>query len=169
MSVENLKIIPAGKEHVKALAIIHVNSWKAAHKNIVPDETLNSMTVQKRINVFSEALKDKNIYLAIQDNAPAGFITVDRARDPDLTNAGEIWGIHLDPKFWRKKIGTELLNWGLDYLTKKNYDKIVLWVFEDNYRARKFYESKGFILEGSANLMEKYNNAKALRYIKKIS
>ena len=35
-----------------------------------------------------------------------------------------------------------------DHIAAAGYSKVMLWVFEDNVRARRFYEAKGFITKG---------------------
>jgi hypothetical protein len=56
MDVENLVIRPAKKEDAESLAKIHVHSWRAAYRNILPDSFLGRFTYEKRIKAFHEAL-----------------------------------------------------------------------------------------------------------------
>jgi RimJ/RimL family protein N-acetyltransferase len=131
---------------------------------------MDSFTVKKRTKSFTEGIinKTEKTYVCMLDNIIAGFVTLAKCRDTDIDNAGEIWGIYLDPSFWRKGIGTVLANWAVDYLTKSGYKKIVLWVFKDNTPSRKFYASLGFISDEKEMLVEACN-AKGIRYIKDIS
>lgn len=54
--------------------------------------------------------------------------------------------------FWQQKIsyigkgyGRLLLNKCIEELKQCGFSKVLLWVLEDNHRARKFYEKNGFI------------------------
>jgi len=44
-----------------------------------------------------------------------------------------------------KGYGNYLLKKCVDELKSLGYDKILLWVLEDNLKARRFYEKNGFI------------------------
>lgn len=91
-------------------------------------------------------------------------------RDADKDDSyGEVWGLYLMPEYWSKGIGTELINWGLNELKKRNYDKVTLWVLEDNLKARIFYEKIGFKHDGT---IKEINIGKILnecRYVKVIT
>jgi hypothetical protein len=101
MDVENLVIRPAKKEDAESLAKIHVHSWRAAYRNIVPDSFLGRFTYEKRIKAFREALdkQSEETYIAELDGKAVGMLTIGNNRDDDLdkTLIGEIWGIYLDP------------------------------------------------------------------------
>jgi len=170
MKKNNIKIIRAEIIHAKSLAQLHVRAWQEAYKNIVSKEAMDSFTVEERTKSFTEGIinKTENTYVCMLDNIITGFVTLGKCRDTDIDNAGEIWGIYLDPNYWRKGIGSELANWAIDYLVKSGFKKIVLWVFKDNSPSRKFYESLDFILDGKEMLVE-VCNAKGIRYIKNIS
>jgi len=148
MNKKNIKIIPAEITHVKELATLHIRAWQEAYKNIVPQEIMSSLSIEGRTKAFTEAIhgKSKNTYSCMLNNVVIGFVTLGNCRDSDINNAGEIWGIYLDPKFWRKGIGTELANWAIDYLKQSGFNKIILWVFKDNLPSRKFYESIEYVV-----------------------
>ena len=58
--------------------------------------------------------------------------------------------LYILPEFQGKGIGSTLLN-----KAKETHSELQLWVFQKNEEARKFYESKGFVLvektDGSSN------------------
>lgn len=136
----------------KTLGEIHSKSWKVAYKGIVPNEILETITVEKRQKYFEKALsegweEDANIF---NDDESIGLICIGKCRDTDKPNTcGEIWGIYLLPEYWNSGIGSELIHWGLNELKKRNYDKVTLWVLEENINARKFYEKVGFKHDGT--------------------
>ena len=53
----------------------------------------------------------------------------------------------------------------LDQLQQANYESVILWVFEENSRARKFYEKHGFELTEQKKMA---NGIVELMYMKKI-
>ena len=150
--MEHSNIRWARVEDAEALGIIHVESWKTAYKNIMPDDFLNNISIEKRQKRFEQALANKTEEDAVivNEDKVVGFICLGKARDEDLTETyGEIWGIYLHPNQWRKGFGKELINWGIEELENRGYKKIVLWVLEENYKARSFYENMGFIQDGT--------------------
>ena len=164
---KNIEIIPAKISNAEDLGKLHSRAFRKAYREIIPKEKLNSFTPEARSKSFAEALaaKEENTYISILDNTIVGFVTLGECRDSDIDNAGEIWGIYLDPDFQRQGIGTKLANWAIDYLAKSGFNKIILWVFKENSQSRKFYKSLGFIPDGNEKLIESCN-AKAVRYIK---
>jgi ribosomal protein S18 acetylase RimI-like enzyme len=50
-------------------------------------------------------------------------------------------------------------------LKKKGFDKIVLWVLEDNASARRFYEKHGFAFDGTRKEIEIGKKYIELRYV----
>jgi len=137
----------ATTEDAKALGYIHSQSWKVAYKGIIPDNVLDNITEEKREKYFLKALSEnrEEDALIFKNNVPVGLTCIGRCRDEDKDSSyGEIWGIYILPTYWNQGIGIELMNWGMGQLKIKGYSKATLWVLEENYNARKFYEKVGF-------------------------
>jgi len=171
MNEENLTTRPATKEDAERLAKIHVDSWKVAYRNIVPDSFLERFTYEKRTRAFAQALENQSeeTYIAEFGNQAVGILTIGPNRDDDLdkTLIGEIWGIYLDPAYWRKGIGTRLVRDAEDELLSRGYNELVLWVFRDNWQARKFYEKLGYVPDGTEQIHELDQEVVAIRCRKK--
>lgn len=155
----------------KVLGKIHSRSWKVAYKGIVPNEILENITIEKRQKYFEKALtkgweEDAIVFI---DNEAVGFICIGKCRDTDKTDTcGEIWGIYLLPEHWNMGIGSELINWGLNELGKRNYSEVTLWVLEENINARKFYEKNGFKHDGTVKEISIGKKMNEYRYEKTI-
>jgi len=50
-------------------------------------------------------------------------------------------------------------------LKSMGYREIILWTFEENKRARYFYEKYGFVLDGAKKEMNKGKALVAVRYV----
>lgn len=149
------------------LGYVHVESWKVAYKGIVPDAFLERMAVENSkerfINAISHGL-ERNIVVVIE-NQIVGFTCIGKCRDSDVDHTyGEIWGIYLLPSCWRQGVGTELLLYDLSVLKNEGFNKVLLWVLEDNINARKFYEKYGFEYDGTKKELNFGNVLSEIRY-----
>jgi ribosomal protein S18 acetylase RimI-like enzyme len=146
------KIRYADVNDAKVLGEIHSKSWKIAYKNIVPDSVLNNISAEKRQKYFEKALSEKleEDALIFVDDKAVGLMSIGKCRDEDQdSTCGEIWGIYLLPEYWHKGIGTYFIQWGLNELKNRNFQKATLWVLEENIHARKFYKKMGFRHDGT--------------------
>jgi len=100
-----------------------------------------------------------------------GFMTLGGCRDADveLATTGEIWGIYLAPRHWRKGLGRRLCQCAEEMLNSRHYRQAMLWVLEDNDSARRFYEALGFQIDGAAKTLHLGTPLKAVRYRKELN
>jgi ribosomal protein S18 acetylase RimI-like enzyme len=165
-----MEIRPAQVDDAPALGRIHVDSWRAAYGELVPESTLQGFTYEWREETFRESLATgvEETYVVRVEGQVVGFLTLGAARDPDLDTArtGEIWGIYLAPDHWRKGIGTRLAEEAERMLKSRGYEEAVLWVLEGNQQARRFYEAMGFALDGESMEIDWGTPLKAVRYRK---
>jgi len=171
--VENRKqaIRAARVDDAEALARVHIDSWRAAYKGLVPESYLEKLDYEKRAERFHQFLSqpgtDDNFLIEF-DREIAGFLTVGASRDGDLDQAatGEIWGIYLAQAFWRQGIGTALYRFGEKLLISRGYNQAILWVLEENNQARRFYEAMGFFVDGVERVYDLGAPLKGVRYCK---
>ena len=72
----------------------------------------------------------------------------DETREKDMPGYAELICIHSLQNHWGEGYGSKLMETVLDDISKAGYSKVMLWVFEKNMRARRFYEKHGFTTEG---------------------
>jgi len=155
-----------------ALARLHIDAWRAAYRGLVPDPYLAQLDYVRRAERFRELLSKEaeDTHLVEIDGEVVGFVTLGLCRDEDLDRetTGEIWGIYLAPSRWRQGIGGELYRYGEQILAARGYREIVLWVFEANGQARRFYEAMGFVLDGAEKTLDFGVPLKVVRYRKSL-
>lgn len=143
-----MKVRQATPEDAEPIAAVHVASWRAAYRGLVPDDLLDSLDVAERSRTWSSILATEEwpCYVAIVESAVIGFIHVcpcrDSDKDPSCT--GEISAIYCAPNHWRQGHGSVLLRQGMDALAGRGVSEVTLWVLERNVAARRFYEVHGF-------------------------
>lgn len=134
-----------------SLAYIQTESWKEAFKEIVPADLLSQYTEIERATAIYQKLMEEqkgNGYILELDGKPHVIAYWDAAREKDLTGFAELICIHSLKDGWNKGYGSLMLKQILEDVTSAGYSKIMLWVFEKNVRAIKFYEKHGFTASG---------------------
>lgn len=138
------KAIP-GDEQV--LAYIQNESWKAAFADILSPEELKRCTnVKKAEQMYHNVLRSEGCNMAIEyvEDNPHCIAAWGKNRC-DLDEAvGELICIHSLQDNWAKGYGSAMMDYVLEKLRQEQYDSVILWVFEANSRARKFYAKHGF-------------------------
>jgi len=144
--------------------------WQSAYKGIVPDSYLKNM--QKEIEQRAERIKknliemtDGTYYCAKFENKIIGQISLGKCCDDDKSEAGEVFGIYLLADFWDKGYGRQMMVYAINTLKNMDYQEIVVWVFEENHRARRFYERHGFLVDGANKIIERGKPLIIIRYV----
>lgn len=134
-----------------ALAFIQTESWKAAFKDILSPEVLSRCTnLDKATEMYKRLLEQNkgNGYLLKVEGKPHCIAWWDSTRETDMSGYAELICIHSLPDQWRKGYGSKMMDAVLCDISKAGYSKVMLWVFEGNTRARRFYEVHGFTTKG---------------------
>ena len=104
-------------------------------------------------------------YVITLDDVIIGFLTISVARDNDLKDSFyELVGLYLNPEYVAKGYGKQAMDWIKKEIKSRGYEKISLWVLEENNRARRFYEKSGFVADGKIK-PSGLADAREIRYI----
>ena len=74
-----------------------------------------------------------------------GTSSVCASRWPDWPGYGEVVSLYLLPEYMGRGLGKALLPAAVERLKERGFRDILLWVLEENQRARRFYEKYGFM------------------------
>ena len=135
----------------ESLAYIQTESWKAGFKDILSPDILEKCTkMEKATAMYRRLLEQKigNGYLLSVAGKPHCIAWWDSTRETDMPGYAELICIHSLENQWRKGYGSKMMEKVLRDITDAGYSKVMLWVFEDNNRARSFYEKHGFVSYG---------------------
>lgn len=86
----------------------------------------------------------KEAFTSILDQEPHCIAWWNKARMINQANVAKLLCIHSHVQYRRHDYGTKLLKRILKDIKQAGYKKMMLWIFEDNLKARKFYEANGF-------------------------
>lgn len=167
-----LSIRYASIEDIDTLANVHSQSLQTAFKDIIPDDILmNAFSVESRQAGFVHELNEQKPFnvIAHEDDKPVGLLSFGDSRYIDIDDdAIELWRIYLLPQYWGSDFGKELFSWGLNEIKARGFKKVILWVLEENGRARRFYEKFGFIHNGQTIENDFGRKVSELLYIKEL-
>lgn len=133
------------------LALIQTESWKAAFRKIISAELLAKYTdVAQAKRMYKGLLQENrgNGYILSIDGIPHCIAWWDSTREKNMRGCAEIICIHSLQAHWGQGYGSRMMDRLLSDIASAGYLKVMLWVFEDNERARKFYEARGFRATG---------------------
>lgn len=136
----------------------HISCFRSAYKGIVPDDYLEDMLAQKekRVEHYKATLAapgDCEYYCVMHEGKMVGFNIINKRPCDDGSVIGEIWAIYLLEEYRGKGYGKEVLDFAITELKRVHPKEIFLWVFEDNHRARRFYEKNGLSFDGTKREM----------------
>lgn len=143
-----MEILNITKELASKASEIYALSWKTAYQNIVPQQYLDKLPLERWTPFLQESpyagyiLKINDEYVATSSIAPA--------RDEKMAGWGEIISLYVLPAYFNQGYGKKMLVYVVDQLRKEGFDNIYLWVLEENQQARRFYERNGFFPNGDA-------------------
>jgi ribosomal protein S18 acetylase RimI-like enzyme len=151
-STVTVQIRKADVSEAHAIAKVHVASWRAAYKGLIPDETLAGLSVEGRAKSWQAILTDptnpNRTMVALREGTIVGFGSFGPSRvKPTL---GEVLALYAEPESWGTGAGRALLEDGRAMLEEGGFSTVMLWVLEGNARAIRFYERAGFQLNGEA-------------------
>lgn len=145
---------PARIDDARAIAEVHIASWRDGHRGLVTNGYLDSQSVDDResylLSWFSEPPPRSGIFVADGPDGILGFVMFSPSRDDDASeDTGEIPMIYVDPELFGKGVGRSLLSHATDALRASGFVRATLWVMEGNRQARRFYERLGWSWDGT--------------------
>jgi len=157
---------PIGKNHhvevrlatasdVDAIAEVHVRSWQETYVGQVPQAYLDTLSIEQRREAWTTIHADTRwpstgIFVLGADRVVVGFAHVCPSRDTDAPqNIGEVTSIYIRRSYWGRGGGRALMTAALSTLADAGFTAATLWVLSSNERARRFYETNGWLLDGS--------------------
>ena len=142
----------------RAIAEVHVEGWAWGYRGLLPDSVIEALDVDERerqwIKGFTEDWHDGDACVVAEDGTGRviGFAAAGPAGDEHITpppGAGEVYSIYLRDGAQGSGVGRALFARAEEALRANGFGTAVLWVLEDNDRARRFYEAAGWAWDGT--------------------
>lgn len=126
-----------------AVANVHVRSWQAAYKGLLPDEYLAGLRPEDRAVRYTFGVQGKPATIvAVEDRAIRGFATTYVA-----DGVGVLSGLYVDPEWWDRRLGVALITGARAALD--GMDTVTLWLLVGNQRGERFYRKDGWLPDGA--------------------
>jgi GNAT superfamily N-acetyltransferase len=136
-------------DDISQIAQIHVQTWQDAYKDILPQNFLNGLSVEKRANQWKESIKNNQstgqngLFVVSDGNKIYGFAACGAARNNEFAGYGELFAIYVAPEFQKHGYGYKLFEKVRGFLKAKGFNNAYVWSLEENIPAHNAYEKWG--------------------------
>ncbi len=142
------------------VGMAHVRSWQATYRGHFPQDFLDRMDPAMRAAAWERYLTEgpperESLLVCDLDGDVVGFVSTGPCRDDD-GRSGEVRAIYLLPDHWGRGLGRPLMGAALRELASAGFGDAMLWVFEDNRRAKAFYRATGWTPDGGARVIKPF-------------
>jgi ribosomal protein S18 acetylase RimI-like enzyme len=130
----------ATRDDIPGLARVHVQSWLETYGGLVPQEILNAITLESRIEQWERMFDQPHgIFVALEDDQIVGFASCGTAQD-FLQADGELYTLYLLNSHQHRGLGRALWAAVLGFAQARKWESMVVWVLESNILAQGFYK-----------------------------
>jgi len=143
---------PAGDDDLAGIGDLHYRSRASAYADILSPVALTFGSPAALGEYWTERWKwereTHRLTVAVDGDRLAGFTYLGPSEEPGVA---ELAAIHADPAYVGRGVGRALMVDALGALPHFG-TRAVLWVLEDNERARHFYERGGWRADGERRI-----------------
>ncbi len=142
-----------------ALGSIQAASHVATYPGIIPDSILGKLSAERLTDRFRSRLtaaagatasSRHRLWVIEANGVVVGYAATEPGAStflPPPDGAGEMESLYLFPNAIGRGFGRALHEHAINDLFARGFDPLVLWAFEANERARRFYERAGWVLD----------------------
>lgn len=145
--MEEIAVRRARPEEALAIAHVHVASWRASYRGIVPDALLDSLSAEGRLprwqQTLDHAAAGTGVWVAEAAGEIVGLASAGPERSGDRLYRGELYALYLLPAYQRRGLGRRLVGAVAAHLAEQGIHTLLLWVLAANAPGRRFYEALG--------------------------
>jgi GNAT superfamily N-acetyltransferase len=149
-------IRPGRPDEALAVATLIEGSWRYAYRGILPQAVLDALEPTARAERFRERLATQGercqVWVAQGDEALRGVVWFGSAGEhpihPAPAGTGEIMALYLEPSWFGSGLADRMASEAEGWLAAR-FGTSMLWVLEDNHRARRFYTRRGWLADGT--------------------
>jgi RimJ/RimL family protein N-acetyltransferase len=137
---------PATPDDARTIADIQVETRRATYVGVMPQDVLDGLDVDESTSMWEQWLGVETTahFVVERSGVGVGFASVGPCHhEPE---SGEVYSIYVRPGAWGTGSGWALMDAAVAWLAEQ-WQEAILWVAEENPRARRFYERYGWVAE----------------------
>jgi ribosomal protein S18 acetylase RimI-like enzyme len=144
-----MRIRAATDHDAQAIGHVHVEVWRFAYRDILPEAYLASLSPEERAGQWHSLLKDpasstRFVLVVVNERDDVvGFAAAGPQRSDEPEYQGELYALYVLPLHQRRGLGRALVRAVAHWLLAGGMSSMSLWVLESNASARRFYERLG--------------------------
>ena len=131
-------IVPVNLTNLHDAAVIHSLSWQESHKSFCSAEFVALHSPEHQEAYLLQKMKDGSRIFMLINDVPIGIVSLKDSLIEDL---------YVHPDYQGRGFGSALLQYAIGQCS----DTPILWILENNTRARKLYLRAGFRETGRRN------------------
>jgi ribosomal protein S18 acetylase RimI-like enzyme len=145
-----VEIRRARLEDAAAIAAVHVRTWQSAYEHVFGAERLAGLDLAAREGLARRLATDpeSDAFVVEDEGRIVGFVATGPPEEEGEER--ELYAIYVLPEAWGTEAGTGLMRAAVEAMRARHAADAILWVLDDNPRARRFYEREGWYADGSA-------------------
>ncbi len=134
---------------------IYVASRRAAWRGLLDEGYLDRLDVEEEGRHLWTSLAPQHagwrILVCEEQGRVVGFVSVDPS---GRSKVGHIGALFVAPDLFGSGVGTRLLEAAEDLLRDAGFTEAILWTLEEDHRLIRFYERRGWKLDGARQTIE---------------
>ena len=138
-----MTIRPAAVADAEAIAATHVQAWRESYPGLVPEGVLAALDPARRAEMWRAAIPRGGVFVAIEGDEIAAFVSWGQQRDATLPFAAEILALYVLRRAQWRGLGRTLMAAAAADMRAAGFTSLALWVLDGNAPARRFYETLG--------------------------
>jgi ribosomal protein S18 acetylase RimI-like enzyme len=143
-----MRIRAATDHDAQAIGPVHVEVWRFAYRDILPEAYLASLSPEERAGQWRSLLRDPGstrfvLVVVNERDDVVGFAAAGPQRSDESEYQGELYALYVLPLHQRRGLGRALVRAVAHRLLAGGVSSMSLWVLEANAPARRFYEKLG--------------------------
>lgn len=156
------------KQDLQRVGEILNEGWRRTYREILSPEMFSEKWDLRRIQQLRQEFNTRRLdNYVYEEESIEGILTFGKTEDRDKPRAFEIWRIYVCENARMQGIGTKLLTFAEQEARRQGFQECLIWAFEKNTAACRFYERHGYVKDAGKYLEGDYQ-AEGVRYCKKL-
>lgn len=151
----------ADRADASAIARVHIQAWRESFQHLLSAQTLAELDLDAHTQMWVDHLNDPTLrtYVAELNSKIVGFALVGSA-EPGAPRSVELKMLYTLDETKGSGLGQGLLNAAV------GSEPALLWVAVRNPRARAFYLKNGFVPDGTAKTIARWDGVVNERFVR---